>query len=274
MSFLQPTLFDMKIDNVKMVYYSPTGTTKQMLGYIAEGIAADAVENIDLTSPKASAHEVSADLTIIGVPVYGGRVPPHAVERLKKVKGDDSLAVAVVVYGHRAYEDALIELKDLSVEICFKPIAGGAFVVEHSWSNKDAPIGAGRPEESDITRAKEFGRKIREKVEAISPLQAVELIEVPGNYPYKEKYGNLAQTPVSPSTLEDICIKCGKCVEVCPTGAISMGENIITNAEDCTRCHACIKYCPTGARVFPEMDEPKQYMTKNYNERKEPETFL
>ena len=264
----------MKINKVKMVYYSPTKTTKQMLEYIAEGIAVEAVEHIDLTSPDAGAHKVSADLTIIGVPVYGGRVPPHAIERLKKVKGDDSLSVAVVVYGHRAYEDALIELKDFSVELGFKPIAGGVFVVEHSWSNKDAPIGAGRPEESDIAIAREFGRKIKEKVEAISSPKEATLIEVPGNYPYKEKYGNLGQAPVSPSTLEDICIKCGKCVEVCPTGAIAMGDTIVTAAEACTRCHACVKFCPTGARVFPEMDEPKQYMTKNYNERKEPETYL
>lgn len=264
----------MKTNKLNLIYYSPTRTTKQMLEYIADGITTEAIEHIDLTSPNSGAHEVSADLTIIGVPVYGGRVPVHAIERLKKVKGENSLAVAVVVYGHRAYEDALIELKDLSVEMGFKPIAGGAFVVEHSWSNKDAPIGAGRPEESDIMMAKEFGRKIREKVETISSLKDVELIEVPGNYPYKEKYGNLSQTPVSPSTVEDICIKCGKCVEVCPAGAIAMGDEIVTKAEDCTRCHACIKYCPTGARVFPEMDEPKQYMTKNYNERKEPEIFI
>ena len=264
----------MKIEKLKLIYYSPTRTTKQMLEYIAEGITNETIEHINLTPPNSGAHEVSAELTIIGVPVYGGRVPPHAIERLKKVKGDDYLSVAVVVYGHRAYEDALIELKDLSVELGFKPIAGGVFVVEHSWSNKDAPIGAGRPEESDITIAREFGRKIREKVEEISSLKDVELIEVPGNYPYKEKYGKSSPTPISPSTLEDICIKCGKCVEVCPVGAIAMGDKIVTNAADCTRCHACIKYCPTGARVFPEMDEPKQYMTKNYNERKEPETYL
>ncbi len=264
----------MRINKVKMVYYSPTGTTKQMLEYITDGFTTEAIEHIDLTPPNSGSQEISADLTIIGVPVYGGRVSTIAVERLKKVKGKDTLSVAVVVYGHRAYEDALIELKDLSVDIGFKPIAGGAFVVEHSWSNKNAPIGAGRPEESDIEKAKKFGMKIQEKVEAFSSLKEVELIEVPGNYPYKEKYGNLSQTPISPSTLEDICIKCGKCVEVCPTGAITMGDKIVTIADACTRCHACIKYCPTGARVFPEMDEPKQYMTKNYNERKDPETYL
>ncbi len=264
----------MKINKVKMIYYSPTGTTKQMLGQIAEGLTTEAIEHIDLTAPNSGSHEVSADLTLIGIPVYGGRVPPTAIERLKKVKGEDSLAVAVAVYGHRAYEDALIELKDLSVEIGFKPIAGGAFVVEHSWSNKDAPIGAGRPEESDIKIAKEFGRQIKEKVESLSSLNDVELIEVSGNRPYKEKYGSASPVPVSPSTVEDICIKCGKCVEVCPVAAITLDTKVTTNAEACTKCHACIKYCPTGARVFPELDEPKQYMTKNYNERKEPETFL
>ena len=122
----------MKINKVEIMYYSPTGTTKQVLENIAEGIQSETIEQIDLTPPHSGSHEVSADLTIIGVPVYGGRVSPVATERLKKVKGDGSLSVAVVVFGNRAYEDALIELRDLSVELGYKPIAGGAFVVQHA----------------------------------------------------------------------------------------------------------------------------------------------
>jgi hypothetical protein len=158
-----------------------------MLEYIAEGITNEAVEHIDLSPPNTGSQTVLEDFSIIGVPVYGGRVPEIAIKRLKNIQGKDTLAAVVVVYGHRAYEDALIELRDLAVEIGFKPIAGGAFVVEHSWSNKNAPIGAGRPEPSDIEMAIDFGRKIKEKVATISSPTDAELIEVPGNYPYKEK---------------------------------------------------------------------------------------
>jgi len=39
------------------------------------------------------------ELTIIGTPVYAGRVPPEAVRRLRRIKGNNTPAVVVVVYG-------------------------------------------------------------------------------------------------------------------------------------------------------------------------------
>lgn len=269
----------MKINKLEMIYYSPTGTTKQVLEHIAEGIKSETIRQIDLTPPGSGSHEVSADLTLIGVPVYGGRVSPHAAERLKKVKGNGSLSVAVVVFGNRAYEDALIELRDLSVELGYKPIAGGAFVAQHSWQSKYSPsMGDGRPKGSDIVTAQEFGRKIGEKVEGIPSLEGVKIIDVSGDFPYKER--GQGPPPLSPSTLEDVCIKCGKCVQVCPVGVITLDEKVVTSAEGCTLCHACIKYCPTNARVFPEIyEQQKTYfldpeVVKRYSDRKEPETYL
>ena len=44
------------------------------------------------------------------------RIPIDAVHRLGRLKGHDTPAVIIVVYGNRAYEDALLELKDLAVE--------------------------------------------------------------------------------------------------------------------------------------------------------------
>ena len=269
----------MKINKIEMIYYSPTGTTKQILEYIAEGITSETIEQIDLTPPNSGSHEVSADLTLIGVPVYGGRVSLNAAERLKKVKGNNSLSVAVAVFGNRAYEDALIELRDLSVELGYKPIAGGAFVAQHSWQSKYSPsMGSGRPDESDIEKAMAFGRKIREKVENIQSLEDAIPIDVPGDFPYKER--GVGPPPISPSTEEDVCIKCGKCVEVCPVGVITLEDKVVTRSEGCTLCHACIKYCPTNARVFPEIyEQQKKYFSdpevvKRYSDRKELETYL
>ena len=45
------------------------------------------------------------------------------------------------------------------------------------------------------------------------------------------------------------CIRCGRCVEVCPGGAISTvdGEPV-TDIEKCTLCGGCVDVCAAGAR--------------------------
>ena len=50
------------------------------------------------------------------MPVYAGRVPALAVERLKDIKTNGVKCVIVAVYGNRAYEDALVEMQDVATE--------------------------------------------------------------------------------------------------------------------------------------------------------------
>lgn len=44
------------------------------------------------------------------------------------------------------------------------------------------------------------------------------------------------------------CVNCGTCMDACPSGAISMGDEHYEIAQDiCVECGACIEACPTGA---------------------------
>ena len=106
-------------------------------------------------------------LAIIVVPVYGGRVAPLAMERLQNIRGLDTPTVLVVVYGNRAYEKALMELDAFALPHGLKVIAGATFIGEHSYSTDEHPIAAGRPNDSDLALATEFGKKIIEKIKRL-----------------------------------------------------------------------------------------------------------
>jgi ferredoxin len=241
----------MNIHSVKLVYFSPTMTTKHVVEGIAKGIQDGPIEYIDLTPPTAKKQEFKefhSELAIIGTPVYGGRVPIDAVSRLQRLRAHDTPAVVVVVYGNRAYDDALLELRNIASEIGFKPFAGGAFIGEHSFNSEETPISSGRPDVKDIEKAVEFGKKIREKIEKTKEMEDLTSLHVSGNYPYRERTQLLEA--VFPIVKEELCSMCGKCAEVCPTATITLVTSVMIKQDTCIRCFACVKNCPTNAIIF------------------------
>lgn len=47
--------------------------------------------------------------------------------------------------------------------------------------------------------------------------------------------------------LDDVCIGCGACVEVCSEGAIESGSPVVIDADKCDACGKCMDTCPIGA---------------------------
>jgi ferredoxin len=266
----------MDINQVKLIYFSPTGTTQTVLENIAKGIAAKDVEHINLTLPEGTGQAVppfSDELAIIGAPVYGGRLPVDAIERFKQLKASSTLAVVTVMYGNREFEDALLELKNLALELGFNPIAAGAFIGEHSFASADVPIANGRPDKLDVQKAVDFGAQIKEKVAALQPSEDRMDLVIPGSFPYEA--GGARPMAVSPVTREDTCTVCATCASVCPTAAISINGSVETEVGLCIRCCACIKNCPEGARVMEHgvWKDIANWLNQNCSVRKEPQLF-
>jgi flavodoxin len=196
----------MKTSKVNLIYFSPTGTSKKTLEAVAKGLGIKGVEHIDLTPPDAAgkSHAIPAGgLAVFAVPVYSGRVPPVAAQRLRTVKGNGTPAVLVAVYGNRAIEDALVELRDITTEQGFKAIASASFIGEHSFSTEATPIAPGRPDKEDLEKAKKFGEQVKAKLDGMAkPIE----ITVPGNRPYRERNPS---GPRFPDTTVESCTLCG-----------------------------------------------------------------
>jgi len=266
----------MNIRRAKVIYFSPTRTTKKIMEDIAAGLQFETVESIDLTPPEmktAAPDWISDELVLLGAPVYSGRVSPQAAERIGRFQGCGTPAVVVVVYGNRGYDDALLELRDIAVAAGFRPVAGAAFIGEHSYADSARPVALGRPDQNDLAKARKFGEGIRTKLDAMTPLEADAVLQVPGKAPYKERRKG---EPVSPVTREDTCIKCGRCAEVCPEAAITVADTVVTETTACIHCYACVKNCPTGARRMedPGLEKTAKWLSENCSARKEPEIFM
>ncbi|MFZ7126714.1 MAG: 4Fe-4S binding protein [Desulfobacterales bacterium] len=266
----------MHIETATTIFFSPTGTTAKIIDAIVRGLGFAEGDRFDLTLPdsvRGDAEIRGEALALIGAPVYAGRIPPAAAARLRRIDAGGAPAVLVVVYGNRAYDDALLELRDIALEMGFKPIAGAAFIGEHSYSHPDLPIAPGRPDAQDVIDADRFARSILKKLDRLRSPEDLGPLAVPGNFPYRER---TVMNAAPPETLEESCTLCGSCAEVCPTAAITVGEQVATDPEACIFCCACVKICPEAARRVrdPELLEIRQRLNQNCRERRKPEWFL
>ena len=150
----------------------------------------------------------------------------------------------------------------------FSVIAAAACIGEHSLTSE---IATGRPDESDLAKAKAFGKQLAEKLQkGVSPLPKG---TIPGNRPYRERG---ASNPMGPENVNG-CTHCGLCVRNCPAGAIDAEDPGKVDASKCLRCLACVRLCPIHSKQFTS-DAYKgsvAWCLSTFKEpRKEPEFYL
>ena len=216
---------------------------------------------MDLTREASSATLGENDALMAVLPVYAGRVPQISLERLSALKGNGQKAVAVVVYGNREYEDALLETKDALEANGFLVVAAVAFIAEHSIVRS---IANRRPDAEDEALCRQFAADVMAKAD-----DAV-TVQVPGNTPYKE----LKPSAFHPAANEN-CIKCGVCAELCPVGAIPLDDPSQTNNDVCINCMRCVETCPQHCRALPDafLNIVTQMLNENAAGYKKPVVF-
>lgn len=248
------------------ICFSPTGGTQKVADILANEFAENKTV-VDLTDRNLNFGGISLsedDVALIAVPSYSGRVPAIAVKRIAAINGNGAKAVLVCVYGNRAYEDTLTELRDTATKAGFRVIASVAAVAEHSILRNFAQ---GRPDEADRKQLIEFAEQIRGKLLSGNTTEP----NIPGNRPYRK----ISATGMIPKATR-ACTNCGLCARKCPVGAIDGNDFHHIDREACISCMRCVAICPQKARkVSPLMlFLGKMMLNKACSKRKENELYL
>lgn len=275
----------MNVNTVWAAYFSATDTTKTLVTRVAQELSRRSgapLQTFDFTPPQARTQPKTfapGDLVVFGTPVYAGRVPNLLIKYVASIQGQGALAVPIVCYGNRNYDDALMELRNTLEAGGLRTLAAGAFSCQHAFSQTQA---AGRPDASDLTIASGFAYQIAQKLAALPSLEALSPVSVSGNDPLgpyytpRDRHDNpINILKVKPKSSQD-CTECGLCAEECPLGSIDAQDPKVTLGP-CMKCNRCVRLCPQGAKFF---DDPNYLYHKEELEaqfsfpRREPEVFL
>lgn len=273
----------MKITCVKGAFFSATGNTKfavtTIAGKIAEKLGVP-LEIIDFTEPGKRKEELTfreGEAVVFGMPVYAGRVPNKILPFLQThVTGGGALAVPVVTFGNRSYDNALIELRNELENGGFHTVAAAAFVSRHAFSEK---LAGGRPDEKDKQDMNGFADAVAEKFAQLREIP--KRVFVAGTEPVPAYYTPLGTDgkpavflKAKPKTLES-CSDCGICAALCPMGSIDFAHPREVNGI-CIKCQACVRGCPQHAKYFddPAFLSHVEMLERSYSRRAENELFF
>ena len=275
--------FMMKIEKIWAVSYSATGNTDRVVRTIAQALAEKLGlpwEALSFTRPAEREKEYSFtenDLVVMGTPTYAGKIPNKLLPDFQtRFHGNGALAVAVVTFGNRAYDNSLAELVSVLEEDGFHTVAAGAFVGRHAFTDE---LAYGRPGWSDEFEMKDFAKRISDKVKTLTDIPAP--VQVPGDpaAPYYVPKGTDGQPAkflkAKPKTDLSKCSNCGACARLCPMGAIDPAD-VSSVPGTCIKCQACVRKCTKRAKYFDDEAflSHMKMLEQNFQEPCENEVFL
>jgi len=278
----------MNIETVTLIYFSPTLGTKKILNAIVKGMSVKVKNEINLTIKKNRdefEYNDKTDLLIIGVPVYGARIPKDLYPYIKTIKGHNTPIVLVTVFGNVSKGFALNELHTLVTKRGFKVIAMSAFIGRHSFATLKAPLAFDRPNTEDLLIAEKFGEDILQKLQSITYVGNKDVVSqcfsfvVVGNFFnafHRILPQNSNKTVIKEPVVDfDKCTKCKICEEGCPKQAINPDTLKIEMAL-CIGCFRCVRFCPEGAReiVYKGDKFVRAFFNKENTSQKKAEIFI
>ena len=215
----------MNISQVYAVYFSATGNTRKMTTTLANALAV----------------------------TYAGKLPNKLLEFVKSgFHGGGALAVPIVTFGNRSFDNSLAELCACLEADGFHTIGAGAFACRHAFTDA---LAGGRPDHEDMAELAKLGSAVVGRIVKMTRIPAPVTVDGDADAPYYRPLGLDGEPKVflkaKPRTDMDKCIRCGVCASLCPMGSIDP-DDVSEVAGVCIKCHSCVRSCPVGAKYFDD----------------------
>ena len=130
----------MEQKKVWAVYWSATGNTDKVVNTVAESLAGKLglpLERRSFTRPGERREALSfadSDLVVLGMPTYAGKLPNKMLPFVQEeIRGNGALAVGLVTFGNRSFDNSLAELCACLEAGGFHTVADGAFAFRHEF---------------------------------------------------------------------------------------------------------------------------------------------
>lgn len=249
----------MKIKTVWAVYFSPAGSTKNIAVSSGKLLAAELgadFKEIDFTLPAAreeTYHFSQEELVIFAMPVYAGKIPNKMLPYVKDgFSADGSALIALSVFGNRAFDNALSELRAVLENSGFICAAGAGLASRHVFSKI---LGKNRPDSNDGALLNEFLKNISAALKSSANVPHAEDFPGDADAAYYTPLGTDSKPAkflkAKPKTDMNKCTDCKICANVCPLSSISF-DTVNEVPGICIKCQACVLKCPENAKYFDD----------------------
>ena len=109
------------------------------------------------------------------MPTYAGKLPNKLLPYVQSgFAGNGALAVPVVTFGNRSFDNALAELSATLEQDGFHTIAAGTFAARHAFTDA---LAAGRPDRQDMTVLAQLGATVVAKLGKMTEIPAPVVVD-------------------------------------------------------------------------------------------------
>jgi ferredoxin len=224
---------------VHHVVFSPTGSTRSVANHFHDRLGGTFSDITDPVLRSSFAPDFGESLVILSFPVHSQNVPGPIRGILKSLEA--KRLVMNITYGGYSFGNVCEE----AIRMIGPGLVKGVTVtpVRHAYVDHEVPI--------DMTLYDTLIDMVRKD----APGEA----EVPRGF--KNPFASFFEKARTDFNIRlsvdfDLCVRCGKCRDVCPVNAIDPDYDI---SNTCIRCLACRDVCPYDA-----INVRKSFFLKHY----------